>query len=60
MPIYLKRDSAVRFFASGFFHEASSPKPLKIALESFQLFSKIRGDFRKFSKCKYSKYSKYK
>jgi hypothetical protein len=33
-----------RFFASDFFHESSSPKPLKITLRSFQYFSKIRGD----------------
>jgi hypothetical protein len=36
--------------ASGFFHESSSPKPLKIALGSFQIFSKILGDIRK-SRC---------
>ncbi len=27
-----------RFFASGFSHESSSPKPLKITLGSFQIF----------------------
>jgi len=37
-------------FASGFFHESSSPKPLKITLGSFQIFSKIRGEIRK-SRC---------
>ncbi len=30
-----------RDFASGFFHESSSPKPLKITLGSFQIFSKL-------------------
>jgi hypothetical protein len=29
-------DSATRIFASGFFHESSSPKPLKITLGSFR------------------------
>jgi hypothetical protein len=33
-----------------FFNESSSPKPLKITLESFRIFSKIRGDIRK-SRC---------
>jgi hypothetical protein len=47
--IYLN-DSATRFFASGFFHESSSPKPLKITVGSFRIFSKIRGDIRK-SRC---------
>jgi hypothetical protein len=42
--------SLPRFFASGFFRESSSPKPLKIALGSFQIFSKIRGDIHK-SRC---------
>jgi hypothetical protein len=46
----LKRDIVTRFFASGFFHESPSPKPLKITLGSFQIFSKIRGDIRK-SRC---------
>ncbi len=31
-------------FASGFFHESPSPKPLKMTLESFQIFPKIRKD----------------
>jgi hypothetical protein len=44
------RDSVTRFFASGFFHESLSPKPLKITLGSFQIFSKIHGDIRK-SRC---------
>jgi hypothetical protein len=39
--------SLPRFFASGFFHESSSNKPLKIALGSFQIFSKICGDIHK-------------
>jgi hypothetical protein len=30
-----------KIFASGFFHELSSLKPLKITLGSFQIFSKI-------------------
>ncbi len=30
----------MRFFALGFFHESSSPKPLKITLGSFQTFFK--------------------
>ncbi len=41
-----KRDSVTRFFASGFFHESVSPKPLSIALGPFRFFSKIRGDIR--------------
>jgi hypothetical protein len=28
---YLKRDSATRFFASGFFHESVSPQPQSIS-----------------------------
>ncbi len=39
----------MRFFASGFFHESSSPKPEKITFGSFGLFLKIRGDIRKSS-----------
>jgi hypothetical protein len=46
----LKRDSVTRFFASGFFHESPSSKPLKITLGSFRIFSKILGDIRK-SRC---------
>ncbi len=38
------------FFASGFFHESPSPKPLIITLGLFRIFSKIRGDIRK-SRC---------
>jgi hypothetical protein len=34
----------MRFFASGFFHESVSPKPLTIPLGPFNIFSKIRGD----------------
>ncbi len=41
-----RRDSVTRFFASGFFHESVSPKPLSIPLGSFRIFSKIRGDIR--------------
>jgi hypothetical protein len=40
----------MRFFASGFFHESPSPKPLIITLGSFRIFSKICGDIRK-SRC---------
>ncbi len=36
------KDSDTRFF-----HESSSPKPLKITLGSLQIFSKICGDIRK-------------
>jgi hypothetical protein len=32
------------FFASGFFLESVSPKPLIIPLRSFRIFLKIRGD----------------
>ncbi len=46
--ILLERDSVTRFFASGFFHESSFSKPLKIRLGSFQIFPKILiGDIRK-------------
>ncbi len=44
------RDSITRFFASDFFHESSSPKPLKIILGSFQMFSKISRDIRNSGK----------
>ncbi len=37
-------------FASGFFHESPSPKPLIITVGSFRIFPKIRGDIRK-SRC---------
>jgi hypothetical protein len=43
-------ESVTRFFASGFFHESSSPKSLKITLGSFQIFPKIQGDTHK-SRC---------
>ncbi len=46
----IRGDSVTRFFASGFFHESPSPKPLIITLGSFRIFSKIRGDIRK-SRC---------
>jgi hypothetical protein len=35
------------FLLQVFFHESSSPKPLKITEGLFQIFSKIRGDIRK-------------
>ncbi len=38
-----------KIFCFGFFRESSSPKPLKIILGSFQIFSKILGDIRKSS-----------
>ncbi len=38
------KGQCTRFFASGFFQESSSPKPLKITKESFRTFLKIRGD----------------
>jgi hypothetical protein len=39
-----------QYFASGFFHESSPSKPLKIPLESFPTFSKFLGDIDK-SRC---------
>ncbi len=42
----LKRDSVTRFFATGFFLESVSPKPLTITLGLFRIFSKFRGDIR--------------
>ncbi len=44
------RDSVTRSFLSGFCCESSSPKPLKIKLGSFQIFSEILEDIRK-SRC---------
>ncbi len=41
------RDSVTRFFASGFFHESVSPKPLSILLGPFRIFSKIRRYIRR-------------
>jgi hypothetical protein len=38
---YSSRDSVTRFFASVFFHESPCPRPLKITLGSFRIFSKI-------------------
>jgi hypothetical protein len=35
-----------KIFCFRFFHESHSPKPLKITLGSFRIFSKIRGDIR--------------
>ncbi len=49
IPAFLK-GHVTRFFALSFFYESSSPKPLKITLGSFQIFSKILGDIRK-SRC---------
>jgi hypothetical protein len=47
---HIKRENVTRYFASGFFHESSSPKPLKITLGSFKFFQKILGDILK-SRC---------
>jgi hypothetical protein len=47
---HFKRDNVTRYFASGFFHESSSPKPLKMTLGSFKFFVKILGDILK-SRC---------
>ncbi len=45
----LERDSVTRFFASGFFHESSSPKPPKIKIGSYLFFfTKIWGEIRKW------------
>jgi hypothetical protein len=38
---FAERGSVTRFFASGFIHELSSPKPLKIALGPFDFFRKF-------------------
>jgi hypothetical protein len=46
----LLKEQCHEFFASDFVHESSSPKPLKITLGSFQIFSKIHGGIRK-SRC---------
>jgi hypothetical protein len=43
----LKGPVSQRFFASGFFRESSYPKPMIIALDSFQIFPKIHGDICK-------------
>jgi hypothetical protein len=43
---YLKGQSH-EIFASGFFHESSSPKPLKITVGPFIIYLKIRRDIRK-------------
>jgi hypothetical protein len=45
-----KRTVPRDFLLQVFFHESSSPKPLKITVGSFRIFSKIRGDIRK-SRC---------
>ncbi len=42
----IKGTGVTRFFASGFFLEPVSPKPLTIPFGPFQIFSKIRGDIR--------------
>jgi hypothetical protein len=52
ITVPLKRDSATRFFASGFFHESPFPKSLKIqnTIRVISNFSIIRGDIRQ-SRC---------
>jgi hypothetical protein len=45
-PVILKGTLSRDFFASGFFHESSSPKPLEVTLGSFRIFLKIRLDIR--------------
>jgi hypothetical protein len=52
---FISMDSSLKgqcheIFCFRFFHESFSPKPLKITLGSFRIFSKIRGDIRK-SRC---------
>ncbi len=42
--VHDERDSVMRYFASGFFHESVSPKPLSKPLGPFRIFSKIPGD----------------
>jgi hypothetical protein len=46
----LLKEKCHEIFCFSFFHESPSPKPLKITLGSFRLFSKLRGDIRK-SRC---------
>jgi hypothetical protein len=48
--IHFKGQSNEIFFASGFFHESVSPKPLSTPLGPFLFFSKIHGDIRS-SRC---------
>ncbi len=43
-------ESVTRCFTSGFFHESSSPKLMKITSRPLQIFSKIHRDIRK-SRC---------
>jgi hypothetical protein len=47
ISILLDTAQCYEIFASGFFHESSSPKPLKINWGSFQICSKIRRDIPK-------------
>ncbi len=46
--LWVLKPSVTRFFASGCFHESSSPKPPKITLGSLRNFSKIRGNIHKW------------
>ncbi len=41
------KEQCREIFCFRFFLDSSSPKPLKITLGSFRIFSKIRGDIRK-------------
>ncbi len=41
-PSFDLKGQCHEIFASDFFHDSSSPKPLKITLGSFQIFLKIR------------------
>ncbi len=43
-PVFHLKGQCHEIFASGFFHESVSPKPLSIPLGPFRIFSKIRGD----------------
>jgi hypothetical protein len=49
-PTWLLNGQCHEIFASGFFHESVSPKPLIIPRGPFQIFSKIREDIRS-SRC---------
>jgi hypothetical protein len=43
-PVKDLKGTVSQDFRFGFFHQSSSPKPLKITLESFRTFSKNCGD----------------
>jgi hypothetical protein len=44
--VYIKGTVSCDFVPQVFIFESSSPKPLKITLGSFRIFSKIHGDIR--------------